>query len=75
VEKCSRQYEVENKAEPPTAVLQDLGDSYKLKLGFVPEWSEINSKNWEGFPQTLQSHKTLVDILRNTRKSKTFLKT
>jgi len=35
----------------------------------VPEWSVINSKIWEGFPQTSQSHITLVAIMddRNSK--------
>ena len=42
-----------------TAVLQDLGDSSKSKQQCVLVIGSKKSKNWEGFPQTSQSHKTL----------------
>ena len=48
------------KADLLTAVLQDLGGSDKLKISFVLGNISEKIKNWEGFPQTLQSHKTLA---------------
>ena len=46
-----------------TAVLQDLGGSNKLKISFVLGNISEKIKNWEGFPQTSQSHKTLYDTI------------
>jgi hypothetical protein len=38
--------------------LQDLGDSDKSKSRCVFAMDSEKIKNWEGFPQTSQSHKT-----------------
>ena len=57
-----------NKTERLTAVLQDLGGSNKLKISFVLGNISEKIKNWEGFPQTSQSHKTLVAIFADTLK-------
>ena len=54
-----------NKTERLTAVLQDLGGSNKLKISFVLGNISEKIKNWEGFPQTSQSHKTLYLIVEN----------
>ena len=40
-------------------VLQDLGGSNKSKIGLVLGNISNEIKNWEGFPQTSQSHKTI----------------
>ena len=57
--------------EGTTVVLQDLGGSDKLKISFVLGNISEKIKNWEGFPQTSQSHKTLANSLRNrTEKTK-----
>ena len=34
-----------------------------FNLGITTGFSFFKSKNWEGFPQTSQSHQTLCDIL------------
>ena len=49
-----------NKTERLTAVLRDLGFSLQSKRQCVLAKISKKSKNWEGFPQTSQSHKTLV---------------
>ena len=43
-----------------TAVLQDLGGSDKSKIGLVLGNISEKIKNWEGYPQTSQSHETLA---------------
>ena len=51
----------EKKQHHTTAVLQDLGGSDKSKSRCVFGIDREKIKNWEGFPQTLQSHKTLAN--------------
>ena len=46
-----------------TAVLQDLGGSDKSKSCCVFGNSSEKIKNWEGFPQTSQSHETLEETI------------
>ena len=57
-----------------TAVLQDLGGSNKLKISFVLGNISEKIKNWEGFPQTSQSHKTLYDTIAQNQESNAILR-
>ena len=53
--------------------MQDLGGSNKLKIGLVLGNISEKIKNWEGFPQTSQSHKTLCLIVSNYDNTKNIM--
>ena len=44
-------------------VLQDLGFRLNQKTVLYLQTKVLKFKNWEGFPQTSQSHKTLANSL------------